>query len=230
MRIAISCFALPVDGRPARRAMKLLARRNRFDGEAISPNRMILHKLRPGNLFSILIISVSWSVCASLLCSGVNCGDMFTGAALTPAGPAAAAVLTMAGLATRHDAQAVRQNFGSNEAAAAESSGEQAKTPTIVIGFVGGFVRRDNAVHSPVQIAVRLRSAGLSGVHVEVFENHRRQDAYRKVLQLLDHHPLRERLIRKIVVVFSVAIGTPIRVPRDGRFVIFNRRGPRGNH
>jgi len=95
-------------------------------------------------------------------------------------------VVTIAGLTTRHDAKAVRQNFSSNEAAVAKTSGEHAKTPTIVIGFVGGFVRRDNAVHSPVQIAVRLRSAHLSGVHVEVFENRRRQDAYRKILQLLD--------------------------------------------
>jgi hypothetical protein len=146
---------------------------------------MILHRLRRVNFFSIPIISVLWSVCASLVCSGVNCGDIFTAAGLTAAGRAAA-VLTMAGLATRHDANAVQQNFSSNETGAAKTSGEHVKAPTIVIGFVGGFVRRDNAVHSPVQIAVRLRSAHLSGVHVEVFENRRRQDAYRKILQLLD--------------------------------------------
>ena len=104
---------------------------------------------------------------------------------MTAAGPASAA-LTMAGLATRQATNGVPQNFGSNEASAAKTSGEPAKTPTIVIGFVGGFVRRDNAVHGPVQIAVRLGSAHLSGVHVEVFENHRRQDAYRRILQLLD--------------------------------------------
>src|SRR5216684_4356484 len=140
---------------------------------------MILHRLRGVNFFSIPIISVFRFVCASLVCSRVNCGNIFAAAEPT-------AVVTIAGLTTRHDAKAVRQNFSSNEAAVAKTSGEHAKTPTIVIGFVGGFVRRDNAVHSPVQIAVRLRSAHLSGVHVEVFENHRRQDAYRKILQLLD--------------------------------------------
>src|SRR5258708_23781925 len=144
---------------------------------------MILHKLRGVNFFSMP--GVFWSVCASRACSGVNCGDIFTGAGLTAVGPAAAE-LTMAGLATRSDAKAVQQNFSRNEAAAAKTIGEHANSPTIVIGFLGGFVRRDNAIHSPVQIAVRLRSAHLSGVHVEVFENHRRQDAYRKILQLLD--------------------------------------------
>jgi hypothetical protein len=166
-------------------ASSLDVRRNRFEAEVISPNRMILHRLRPVNFFSIPIISVLWSVCASLVCSGVNCGDIFAAARLTAAGRAAE-VLTMAGRATRPDANAVQQNFSSNETGAAKTSGEHVKAPTIVIGFVGGFVRRDNAVHSPVQIAVRLRSAHLSGVHVEVFENRRRQDAYRKILQLLD--------------------------------------------
>jgi hypothetical protein len=142
---------------------------------------MILHKLGRVNFFSI--IGVFWSVCASLVCSGVNCGDIFTGAG-TAAGPAP--VLSMAGLATRHDTKAVWRNFSSQEAAAATTSGEHTQTPTIVIGFVGGFVRRDNAAHRPVQIAARLRSAHRSGVHVEVFENRRRQDAFRKILQLLD--------------------------------------------
>ena len=131
------------------------------------------------------MIAVFWSVCASLVCIGVNCGDIFAAAGPTTAGPAAA-VLTIAEPATRHDARAVHQNLSSNRGEGAKTSGEQVKAPTIVIGFVGGFVRRDNAVHSPVQIAARLRGAYLSAVHVEVFENHRRQDAYRKILQLLD--------------------------------------------
>jgi hypothetical protein len=69
---------------------------------------------------------------------------------------------------------------------AAKLGAEQVRAPAIVIGFVGGFVRRDNAVHNPVRIAARLRGAYRSGVHVEVFENRHRQDAYRKILELLD--------------------------------------------
>ena len=31
--------------------------------------------------------------------------------------------------------------------------------PVIVIGFVGGFIKHDNLVHSEVQLAARLRKA-----------------------------------------------------------------------
>lgn len=58
--------------------------------------------------------------------------------------------------------------------------------PTIVIGFVGGFVRHENAVHSPVQLGARLRKAYPAGVYVEVFENSKRENAHRRILQLLD--------------------------------------------
>jgi hypothetical protein len=58
--------------------------------------------------------------------------------------------------------------------------------PAIVIGFIGGFVRHDNPIHSEVQLADSLRREYPSGVYVEVFENHRGQDAYKKILELLD--------------------------------------------
>src|SRR5262249_28782634 len=58
--------------------------------------------------------------------------------------------------------------------------------PVIVIGFVGGFVRHENAVHSPVQVGQRLREAYPAGVYVEIFENSKREAARRKILQLLD--------------------------------------------
>jgi hypothetical protein len=61
-----------------------------------------------------------------------------------------------------------------------------AKPPAIVVGFVGGFVAHDNAVHSPVQIAAHLRDAHLSNVYVEVFENRRREKAHQEILKLLD--------------------------------------------
>lgn len=62
------------------------------------------------------------------------------------------------------------------------------RPPVIVIGFVGGFVRHDNMVHSGVQLAAHLREAYPSGVYVEVFENRRREMAHRKILSLLDAH------------------------------------------
>jgi len=60
------------------------------------------------------------------------------------------------------------------------------KAPVIVVGFVGGFVRHNNAVHSPVQLAARIREGYPAGVRVEVFENRRREQAYQEILKLLD--------------------------------------------
>lgn len=59
-------------------------------------------------------------------------------------------------------------------------------SPVIVIGFVGGFVKHDNAVHNEVQLAARLRQDYPSGVQVEVFENHQREKAHEQILRLLD--------------------------------------------
>src|SRR5262249_36813765 len=56
---------------------------------------------------------------------------------------------------------------------------------TIVIGFVGGFVRHTDSVHSPVQVAARIRESNPSDVYVEVFENRHREDAHRKILEIL---------------------------------------------
>jgi hypothetical protein len=56
----------------------------------------------------------------------------------------------------------------------------------IVIGFVGGFVRHDDLVHSGVQLAARLRQDYPSGVYVNTFENHQGDQAHRQILQLLD--------------------------------------------
>jgi hypothetical protein len=56
----------------------------------------------------------------------------------------------------------------------------------IVIGFVGGFVSHDDSVHSPVQVADRIRKDYPSNVYVRVFENHRRELAHQLILKLLD--------------------------------------------
>jgi hypothetical protein len=58
--------------------------------------------------------------------------------------------------------------------------------PAIVIGFVGGFIKHDNMVHSEVQLAAALHEEYASQAHVEVFENHRGDDARHAVLRLLD--------------------------------------------
>jgi hypothetical protein len=58
--------------------------------------------------------------------------------------------------------------------------------PVIVIGFVGGFVKYDDTVHSTVQLAARLRQNHPAGVRVEVVENHHREKAYAAIVQFFD--------------------------------------------
>lgn len=60
------------------------------------------------------------------------------------------------------------------------------RPPVIVIGFVGGFIKHDNLVHSEVQLAARLRQAYPVGVDVETFESYHGKKARKKVLSLLD--------------------------------------------
>jgi hypothetical protein len=60
-------------------------------------------------------------------------------------------------------------------------------SPTlIVIGFLGGFVHHDNAVHREVQLATHLRKDYPSGMEVRVFENHLWREAHQEILGLLD--------------------------------------------
>jgi hypothetical protein len=56
----------------------------------------------------------------------------------------------------------------------------------IVIGFVGGRVHHDNAVHKEVQLAAHLRTAYPTGLQAEIFENHQGRQARLAVLKLLD--------------------------------------------
>ena len=58
--------------------------------------------------------------------------------------------------------------------------------PFIVIGFVGGFIKHDDPVHSEVQLAARLRKAYPSGADVETFESYHGENARKKSLTQLD--------------------------------------------
>ena len=58
--------------------------------------------------------------------------------------------------------------------------------PIIVFGFVGGWVRHDDIVHSEVQLGASLQKAYGSSVDVEVFENANGKKALKKILTLLD--------------------------------------------
>jgi hypothetical protein len=57
--------------------------------------------------------------------------------------------------------------------------------PLIVVGFAGGYVRRNSSVHGEVGLAEHLRKAYGSTIHAEVFENHHGKEAYREILRLV---------------------------------------------
>jgi hypothetical protein len=70
-------------------------------------------------------------------------------------------------------------------------SGAEKTTPAvspgvIVIGFVGGFVRRNDTVHQEVQLADQLRNQYPSRMQVKIFENRQGRQAHREVLEMLD--------------------------------------------
>jgi len=68
----------------------------------------------------------------------------------------------------------------------AVAAGASTMPPAIVIGFVGGYVKHDNLVHSEVQVAAHLSEDYPAGVYVKVFENYHGQRAHKEILQLLD--------------------------------------------
>jgi hypothetical protein len=63
------------------------------------------------------------------------------------------------------------------------------ETPSsIVVGFVGGFVRADSPNHGPVDLGQKLERIAPKGAYIKVFENRRRKVAYDTILRLLDRN------------------------------------------
>ena len=75
------------------------------------------------------------------------------------------------------------------EAAAAEGAAivrTEGTASAIVIGFVGGFVRHDDARHAPVRLAQQMQRTLGKQTYIRVFENRRRKQALKTILELLD--------------------------------------------
>jgi hypothetical protein len=68
----------------------------------------------------------------------------------------------------------------------AKSQGASTEPQIIVVGFVGGFIRHNNMIHSEVQLAARLRKDYPMGVYVETFESYHEKRALKRILKLLD--------------------------------------------
>lgn len=61
-----------------------------------------------------------------------------------------------------------------------------AHSPTVVLGFVGGFVKKDDSRHAEVQIVRRLSEQKLPELRAAVFENRQTAEAREQVLRWLD--------------------------------------------
>jgi hypothetical protein len=68
----------------------------------------------------------------------------------------------------------------------AETASRVPPPRVIVIGFVGGFVRRNDTAHQEVQLAAHLRNQYPSRMQVKIFENRQGRQAHREVLEMLD--------------------------------------------
>jgi hypothetical protein len=73
-----------------------------------------------------------------------------------------------------------------NRSVGVEAAAASPLPPVIVVGFVGGFIRHDDIVHSEVQLAARLRKEYPAGVAVETFESYHGENARAKIHTLLD--------------------------------------------
>ena len=69
---------------------------------------------------------------------------------------------------------------------ASAPSAPSALPSTIVIGFMGGMVKRDEPNRSEVQLAARLREQYQNAAYVDTYKNADWKDAYDKILKLLD--------------------------------------------
>jgi len=75
----------------------------------------------------------------------------------------------------------------STPSAAASASEPVHNVPSaIVIGFMGGMVKRDAPFRSEVQLAAKLREEYSSAAYVDTYENAHWKDARKKILALLD--------------------------------------------
>jgi hypothetical protein len=66
------------------------------------------------------------------------------------------------------------------------SSLASAHPSTVVLGFVGGFVKKDDRRHPEVQIIQRLSEEKLPALHAAVFENKQTAEALKQVIRWLD--------------------------------------------
>jgi hypothetical protein len=85
--------------------------------------------------------------------------------------------------ASSNNSRSRASGASSNAEPAAVRTGDDSRP--IVIGFLGGYVRHDDAVHTTVQVAKSLQETYPNAIHVATFENRRMSDAHDLIVRLL---------------------------------------------
>ena len=98
----------------------------------------------------------------------------------------------------------------------AQSSASQSKTagltshnttPTLIVGFVGGYVHADDLRHSEVQLARKLEEAHGDHVRVEVFKNRQQTQARKAILQWINGLNSQTRAPHPLIILFGHSWG-----------------------
>jgi len=99
---------------------------------------------------------------------------------------AAIATCTQFGAAKAAKAQHMIAHAAPSSAEAGAGAIRPAAPSTIVIGFMGGMVRRDSPFRNEVRLAAKLREEYSNNAYVDTYENAHWKDARGKILALLD--------------------------------------------
>jgi hypothetical protein len=99
---------------------------------------------------------------------------------------AAIAICMQFGAAKAAKAQHMIAHAAPSSAEGAAGAIRPAAPSTIVIGFMGGMVRRDSPFRNEVRLAAKLREEYSNNAYVDTYENAHWKDARGKILALLD--------------------------------------------
>jgi len=91
--------------------------------------------------------------------------------------PATASLVIAGALLLLTPSYALAQAADSSARQSQKACGDDSTAPTLVIGFVGGFVHKDDRRHSEVQLGRRLQETYCGRARVEIFTNRQRHQA-----------------------------------------------------
>ena len=100
--------------------------------------------------------------------------------------PATASLVIAGALLLLTPSYALAQAADSSTHQNQKACGDESTAPTLVIGFVGGFVHKDDVRHSEVQLARRLQETYCGRAKVKLFTNRQREQARAAIIGWLN--------------------------------------------